>query len=76
VRNDEILHRVKEDRSIVHTIKRRKANWIGHIIRRECLINHVIEGKIEARPGVTGRRVGRHKKLLDAVKETTGCWEL
>jgi hypothetical protein len=32
VRNEDVLHRVKEERNIVHTIKRRKANWIGHIL--------------------------------------------
>ena len=31
VRNEEVLHRVKEERNIIHTIKRRKANRIGHI---------------------------------------------
>jgi hypothetical protein len=46
VRN-EVLHRVKEERNIVHTIKIRKANWIGHILRRNCLLKHVTEGKIE-----------------------------
>jgi hypothetical protein len=45
VRNKEVLHRVKEERNIVHTIKRRKANWIGHILRRNCLLKHVIEGR-------------------------------
>jgi hypothetical protein len=49
VRNEEVLHRVKEDRNIVRTIKRRKANWIGHILRRNCLLKHVIEGKLEGR---------------------------
>jgi hypothetical protein len=49
VRNEEVLHRVKEQRNIVHTIKRRKANWIGHILRRNCLLKHVIEGKLEGR---------------------------
>jgi hypothetical protein len=44
VRNEEVLHRVKE-RNILHTIKRRKANWIGHILRRNCLLKHVIEEK-------------------------------
>jgi hypothetical protein len=34
VRNKEVLHRVKEERNVLHTIKRRKANWIGHILRR------------------------------------------
>jgi len=31
VKNEEVLHRVKEERNILHAIKRRKANWIGHI---------------------------------------------
>jgi hypothetical protein len=38
VRNEEVLHRVKEERNILHTIKRRKANWIGHSLRRNCLL--------------------------------------
>jgi len=48
VRN-EVLHRVKEKRNILLTVRRRKANWIGHILRRNCLLKHVIEGKIEGR---------------------------
>jgi hypothetical protein len=46
VRNEEVLHRVKEERNIIRTINRRKADWIGHILRRNCLLKHVIEGKI------------------------------
>jgi hypothetical protein len=76
VRNEEVLHRVKEERNIVHTIKRRKANWIGHILRRNCLLKHVIEGKVEGRIEVTGRRGGRRKHLLDDIKETRGYWKL
>jgi hypothetical protein len=49
VRNEEVLHRVKEERNIVHTIKIRKANWIGHILRRNCLLKHVIKENIEER---------------------------
>jgi hypothetical protein len=49
VKNEEVLHRVKEERNILHTIKRRKANLIGHILRRNCLLKHVIEGKLEGR---------------------------
>jgi hypothetical protein len=56
VRNEEALHRVKEERNILHTIQIRKANWIGHIWRRNCLLKHVIERKIEGRIEVTGRR--------------------
>jgi hypothetical protein len=70
VRNEEVLHRVKEERNIVHTIKRRKANWIGHILRRNGLLKHVIEGKIEGRIEVTGRLGRRRKQLLDDLKET------
>jgi hypothetical protein len=72
VRNEEVLHRFKEERNIVHTIKRRKANWIGHILRRNCLLKHVIEGKLEGRIEMTGRRERRRKQLLDDLKEKRG----
>jgi hypothetical protein len=55
VRNEEVLHRVKGERNIVHTIKRRKANWIGHILRRNCRLKHVIEGKVDGRIEMTER---------------------
>jgi hypothetical protein len=51
--DEEVLHRVKEEGNIIHTIKRRKANWIGHISLRNCLLNHSIEGKIETALNVT-----------------------
>jgi hypothetical protein len=51
-----VLQGVKEDRNVMRTIKRRKANWIGHILRRNGLLKHVVEGKIEGRLAVTGRR--------------------
>jgi len=40
-------YRVKEERNLPHTVKRRKANWIGHTLCRNCLLKQVIEGKIE-----------------------------
>ena len=49
VRNVEVLYRVKEERHILQAIQRRKANWIGYIWRGNCLLKHVIEGKIEGR---------------------------
>jgi hypothetical protein len=49
----EVLHRIKEEKNITHSTKRRKANWIGHILRRNFLLKHVIEGKIEGRIEVT-----------------------
>jgi hypothetical protein len=49
VRNEEVLLTVKEKRNIVHTIKRRKVNWIGHILCRNSLLKHVIGEKIKGR---------------------------
>jgi hypothetical protein len=68
--------RVKEDRNILHTIKRRKANWIGHILRRNCLLKHVIEEKLKWRIEVMWRRGRRRKQLLDDLKEKRGYWKL
>ena len=64
VRN-EVLQGAKEERHILETIKRRKTNWIGHILPENCLLKCVIEGKIEGRIEVTGRRGRRRKRLLD-----------
>ena len=47
VRNEEVLLRVEEQRNILHEIRKRKANWIGHILRRNCLLQRVIEGKLQ-----------------------------
>jgi len=55
VRNEMELQRVKEERNIVHTIRRRKAYWIGHILRRHCLLKRIIEGEIEGRVEVVVR---------------------
>jgi hypothetical protein len=35
VRNEEESHRVKRNSNILYTIKGRKANWIGHTLRRK-----------------------------------------
>ena len=47
VRNEKLSLRVKEQRNILHEISKRKANWIGHILRRNCLLKRVIEVKIK-----------------------------
>ena len=47
VRNEEVLLTVNERRNILHEICKRKANWIGHIFRRKCLLQRVIEEKIK-----------------------------
>jgi len=67
VRNEEVLHRVKEEWNILHT-KKVKANWIGHILRRNNLIKYTLEGKIE----VMGRRENRCKQTLGDRTEMKG----
>jgi hypothetical protein len=56
VRNEEGLQRVK---------KERKVNWVGHVLLRNCLLKHIIEGKIEG----TGRRGRTRKQPLGVLKE-------
>jgi hypothetical protein len=58
MRNEEVLHRVKEERNILHKTKRRKGNWIGHILRRNCLLKLVTEGKVSGK----NRNDGKTKK--------------
>ena len=72
VRNEEVLLRVNEQRNILHEIRKRKANWIGHILRRYCLLKQVIEGKIKGDMEVTRRQGRRCKKLLDDLKDRRG----
>jgi hypothetical protein len=75
VTNEEVLHIVEEERNIIHTIKR-KANWIGHILRRNCLLKHVIAGKLEGGLEMMGRRGRRRKQLLNDLKEKRRYWKL
>ena len=60
---NEVLHRMNDDRNSVRTIKRSRANWISHTVRRNCLLKHVIERKIE------GRSDGRTRKKAYAATE-------
>ena len=72
VRNEDVLLRVKEQRNILREIRKRNANWIGHILRRNCLLRRVIEGKIKGGTEVTGRQGRRRRKLLDDFQERRG----
>ena len=71
VRNVEVFLRVNKQRNILHAIRKRKANWTGHILRRNCLLKHVIEEKIKEEIEVTRRQGRRLKKLLD---DHNGRW--
>jgi hypothetical protein len=75
VRIEEVLRGVKVQRNVLCGISKRKANWIGHILRRNCLLQQVIEGKIKGGIEVTRRR-RRRRKLLDDLKERRGYCNL
>jgi hypothetical protein len=72
LQNEEALHTIKEERNILRTIKRMKANWLGHILSRNCLLKCVTEEKIQG----TERRGRRRDQLLDELKETRRYWNL
>jgi hypothetical protein len=72
VRNG-VLQRIQEERNSLRAIKRRKANWMGHILARNCLLKHVIEEKIEGGIYVTRRRERRRMQPLNDQKKTIGC---
>ena len=76
VGNEEVLHRVRVERNIIHTVKRGKANCIGYSWRGNCLLTHVTGRKIEGRIEVTGRRGIRNKQLMDDLEEKRGYLKL
>jgi len=65
VKKEEVLQRIQEERRVLHTTKRRKSNWTGHVVRRNWLLKHIIDGMIE-RAGRLGRR---RKQLMNDLKE-------
>jgi hypothetical protein len=69
-RSGDVLHKVQEKRNILHTTKRMKTNWIGHILCRNCLLKHMIEGEKGEGKQMTGRQGTRYKHLLDDLKDT------
>ena len=71
VRNEDVLLGVKEQRNILHEIRKWKANWIGHILHRNCLLQRVIEGKIQGGIEVRGRR-GRRRRHGTVLKRFVG----
>jgi hypothetical protein len=76
VRNEEVLLRVSEHRNILHEIRKRKSNLTSHILRRNCLLKQVIEGKTKGRIEVARRRGRRRKKLLNDLGDRRGYFHL
>jgi hypothetical protein len=72
VRNEEVLHRLKMDGNVVCAMERRQANWIGQILRRDCLLEHITEGEIGGGIEETERQTRRRKQLLGDLKKNRG----
>src|SRR6187551_1651936 len=61
VTNEEVLKRIGEKRQVIRDIKKRKGNWLGHVMRRDCLLRDAIEGAVEGK-----RKRGRRRyQLMD-----------
>jgi hypothetical protein len=67
--SEELLLTVKEQRDILHEISKWKDKLVGHILRRNCVLQQVIEGRIKGGIELTGRRRRRRRKLLEDHKE-------
>jgi hypothetical protein len=73
VRNGVVLRGVKVERNILQILNRRKTTWIGHILRKNCLLKHVIEGNIEGRIQIIksrGRRCSNYRMILRKLEES------
>jgi hypothetical protein len=65
-----------EERDIQNTITLRKAKWIGHILRRNCLLKHLVGGNIEGNVEDARKRGRRRKQVLDGIIEKRMYWNL
>lgn len=75
MRTLEVLHNVKRERYIPRIVKY-KANWFGHSLHWNGIIERAIERTIEESIDVTGRRGRRCKQILDNLKVTRGYYKL
>jgi hypothetical protein len=64
-----MLLKAKEEKNILHIRTRRKGNCIGHILRRICLLKHVIQGKLDGKTYGRGRRRRRGNQIFSGLKE-------
>ena len=61
-----VLGRLGEKKTLLNNILRIKVNWIGHILRRNCLLHDAIDGQM-TEVKVIGRR---RTQLFDGLRET------
>ena len=70
VTNEQGLEHVEEKSTLLYKILSRKANWFGHILRRNFLLYDAIEGKMTEM-----KRLGRTQPL-DDLRNRRRYWEL
>jgi len=49
--------------------KQEEANWISHILCRNCPLEYVTEGMTEGIMEVKGKRGRRHEQLVDKLRK-------
>ena len=72
ITNEQVLDRIGEKITLINNILCRKGNWIGHILRRNCLLHEAIEGQMTEVKGVGRKRT----QLLDDLRNRRRYWEL
>jgi hypothetical protein len=72
VTNEQVLEHIGEKRTLENNILRRKTNWIGHNLTRNCLLHGAIEGQMTEVKGVGRRRT----QLLGDLKKNRRYWKL
>ncbi|KAJ4439714.1 hypothetical protein ANN_07842 [Periplaneta americana] len=83
IRNEAVLERVSEERMMLKLIRKRKRNWLGHWLRRNCLLKDALEGMVNGRR-VRGRRryqmiddikiYGSYAETRQKIGMTGECW--
>ena len=69
VRNEEVLRRIGEERTMWKTLIRRRDRMIGHLLRHEGLTSLVLEGAAEGK-NCRGRQ---RLEYIQQIIEDVGC---
>ena len=70
MRNEEVLHRLKVG-GVICTYTKKKANWIGHVLRRNCLLNTLMKERDKG----GSRRRRRNDQLIEGLKDNRRHWK-
>ena len=63
IKNTVVLEREGEGRITLEPIKKRKRKWLGHWLRRNCLLKDALEGMVNEKK-VRGRR---RYQMIDSI---------